>query len=174
MATCFMPNKPRPFLSIHTKQRYVMTTNNQPIPLNTVLEQAAALLLRKYAREGAFENPTAVMEYLKLKMNQYDREVFALMLLDNQHRLIRFEPLFFGTINVANVYPREILKAVLQANASAVILAHNHPSGVPEPSAADRAITHKIRDALNLIDVNTLDHIIVGETCVSLAQRGDI
>lgn len=72
------------------------------------------------------------------------------------------------------MYPREILKAVLQANAAAVILAHNHPSGVPEPSVADRAITHRIKEALNLIDVNTLDHIIVGETCVSLAQRGEM
>lgn len=151
-----------------------MTTNNQPEPLNTVLEQAAALLLKKYAREGVFENPIAVMEYLKMKMSHYEREVFALMLLDSQHRLIRFKPLFFGTINAASVYPREILKAVLEANAAAVILAHNHPSGVPEPSAADRAITHRIKEALSLIDVNTLDHIIVGETCVSLAQRGEM
>lgn len=151
-----------------------MNTNEQSVQLNTVLEQAAALLLQKYAREGTFENPNAVIEYLRHKMNQYDREVFALMLLDSQHRLIRFEPLFFGTINAASVYPREILKTVLQANAAAVILAHNHPSGIPNPSAADIAITAKIKDALSLIDVSTLDHIIVGETCVSLAQRGDI
>lgn len=144
------------------------------VPLNMVLEQAAALLMKKYARNGAFESSAAVMEYLKLKMGQYEREVFALMLLDSQHRLISFEPLFFGTIDAASVYPREILKAVLQANAAAVILVHNHPSGVPEPSTADKAITGKIKDALALIDVNTLDHIIVGETCVSLAERGDM
>ncbi len=121
-----------------------MSTNNKPVPLNTLLEQAAALLLQKYYREGTFQNPNAVMEYLKLKMNQYDREVFALMLLDSQHRLVRLSRCFFCTINAANVYLREILKAALQDNAAAVILAHNHPSGVPEPSAADRAITYRI------------------------------
>ena len=144
------------------------------MPSNMVLEQAAALLLQKYTREGQFENPMAVMEYLKFKMNQYEREVFALMMLDSQHRLIRFEPLFFGTINAASVCPREVVKAVLNANAAAVILVHNHPSGVPLPSDADKAITARVRDALNLIDVSTLDHIIVGETCVSMAQRGDM
>lgn len=151
-----------------------MNTENFSIQLNVVLEQAATLLQQKYAREGTFNDPNAVIEYLKYKMNQYDREVFALLLLDSQHRLIRFEPLFYGTINSTNVYPREILKAVLEANAAAVILVHNHPSGVPDPSSADIAITAKIKDALNLIDVSTLDHIIVGETCVSLARRGEM
>lgn len=151
-----------------------MNTEDLSLQLNVVLEQAATLLQQKYAREGTFNDPNAVIEYLKYKMNQYDREVFALLLLDSQHRLIRFEPLFYGTINSTNVYPREILKAVLEANAAAVILVHNHPSGVPEPSSADIAITAKIKDALNLIDVSTLDHIIVGETCVSLARRGEM
>ena len=151
-----------------------MNTEDLSLQLNVVLEQAATLLQQKYAREGTFNDPNAAIEYLKYKMNQYDREVFALLLLDSQHRLIRFEPLFYGTINSTNVYPREILKAVLEANAAAVILVHNHPSGVPEPSSADIAITAKIKDALNLIDVSTLDHIIVGETCVSLARRGEM
>ncbi|BDM66084.1 DNA repair protein RadC [Shewanella sp. NFH-SH190041] len=145
---------------------------NQPVPIDQVLEQAAEVLLSKYSREGIFENPPIVKEYLSLKMGHYEREVFALMLLDSQHRLIQFLPLFFGTIDAASVYPREVVKAVLLANAAAVILTHNHPSGVAEPSHADRAITNKLKDALALIDVRVLDHIVVGETSVSFAERG--
>ena len=139
-----------------------MNTYNQPVQLNVVLEQAAALLLQKYAREeGAFENSNSVKDYLKLKMNQYDREVFALMLLDSQHRLIRFEPLFFGTINSTNVYPREILKVVLQANAAAVILAHNHPSCDVTPSHDDREITERLVKCGILLGIEVVDHVIV-------------
>jgi len=112
-----------------------------------------------------------VKEYLQLKLGSYDREVFALMLLDNQHQLIRFEELFFGTIDAASVYSREVVKAALNANAAAVILAHNHPSGIAEPSRADKRITSRLVDALGLIDVRVLDHIVVGEHCVSFAER---
>lgn len=145
---------------------------NQLVPIDQVLEQAAEVLLSKYSREGMFESPPIVKEYLSLKMGHYEREVFALMLLDSQHRLIQFLPLFFGTIDAASVYPREVVKAVLVANAAAVILTHNHPSGAAEPSNADRAITNKLKDALALIDVRVLDHIVVGETSVSFAERG--
>lgn len=93
------------------------------------------------------------------------------MLLDNQHQLIRFEELFFGTIDAASVYSREVVKAALNANAAAVILAHNHPSGIAEPSRADKRITSRLVDALGLIDVRVLDHIVVGEHCVSFAER---
>ena len=94
------------------------------------------------------------------------------MLLDNQHRLIEFRELFFGTIDAAPVYPREVVKLVLEHNAGAVIFAHNHPSGVSEPSEADKRITRRLTDALAVIDVKVLDHIVVGETAVSFAERG--
>ncbi len=145
---------------------------SQPTEVNQVLEQAAEILMQKYAREGCFESPSAVKEYLRVKMGQYDREVFALMMLDNQHQLISFEPLFFGTIDSSSVYPREVVKSVLKVNAAAVVLTHNHPSGVAEPSVADKAITTKLQEALALIDVRVLDHIVVGDAPVSFAERG--
>ena len=92
--------------------------------------------------------------------------------MDSQHRLIEYKELFFGTINAAPVYPREVMKEVLQQNAAAVILAHNHPSGVTEPSEADKRVTTRIKDALNHIDVPVLDHIVVGQDTVSFAERG--
>ncbi len=145
---------------------------HQTSNLNQLLEQAAEALALKYKREGSFTNAENVKEYLKLKLGGYDREVFALMLLDNQHQLIHFEELFFGTIDAASVHPREVVKSALNANAAAVILAHNHPSGIAEPSQADKQITSKLVDALALIDVRVLDHIVVGESCVSFAERG--
>ncbi|MEZ9822731.1 DNA repair protein RadC [Shewanella sp. 10N.286.45.A1] len=144
---------------------------HQTSSLNELLEHAAEALAQKYKREGTFTNPDNVKEYLQLKLGSYDREVFALMLLDNQHQLIRFEELFFGTIDAASVYSREVVKAALNANAAAVILAHNHPSGIAEPSRADKRITNRLVDALGLIDVRVLDHIVVGEHCVSFAER---
>ncbi|MFA0249608.1 DNA repair protein RadC [Vibrio sp. 10N.261.45.A4] len=144
---------------------------HQTSSLNELLEHAAEALAQKYKREGTFTNPDNVKEYLQLKLGSYDREVFALMLLDNQHQLIRFEELFFGTIDAASVYSREVVKAALNANAAAVILAHNHPSGIAEPSRADKRITSRLVDALGLIDVRVLDHIVVGEHCVSFAER---
>ncbi|NAX45445.1 DNA repair protein RadC [Photobacterium halotolerans] len=145
---------------------------HQKSQLNELLERAAEALAHKYKREGTFTNPDNVKEYLKLKLGAYDREVFSLMLLDNQHQLIRFEELFFGTIDAASIYPREVVKAVLNANAAAVILAHNHPSGITTPSQADKQITRKLIEALQLIDVRVLDHIVVGEDCVSFAEMG--
>jgi DNA repair protein RadC len=105
-------------------------------------------------------------------MASYEREVFAVLLLDNQHRLIEYQELFFGTIDAASVYPREVVKVAFNCNAAAVIFAHNHPSGIAEPSNADKHITQKLRDALALIDIRVLDHFVVGETCVSFAERG--
>jgi DNA repair protein RadC len=140
--------------------------------LNELLERAAEALAAKYKREGTFTNPTNVKEYLKLKLGAHDREVFAVMLLDNQHQLISFEELFFGTIDAASIYPREVLKAALNHNAAAVVFAHNHPSGIAEPSQADRRITQRLVDALKLVDIRVLDHIVVGEDCVSFAEKG--
>ena len=106
------------------------------------------------------------------KLAPYEREVFCVLLLDSQHRLIEYRELFFGTIDATAVYPREVVKLVLEHNAAAVIFAHNHPSGVAEPSTADKNITQKLTTALAVIDVRVLDHIVVGETQVSFAERG--
>ncbi len=137
-----------------------------------ILEKAAEIIANKYLRGDTFCNPQATQDFLKYKLANNEREVFAVLLLDNQHRLIEYQELFFGTIDSANIYPREVVKVCIQTNASAVIFAHNHPSGVAEPSQADRRITERLKDALALIDVRTLDHIVVGEDCVSFAERG--
>jgi DNA repair protein RadC len=102
-----------------------------------------------------------------------EREVFGCLFLDNRHRLIALEEMFLGTIDGASVHPREVVKRALKLNAAAVILAHNHPSGVAEPSQADELITARIRDALALVDIRVLDHLVVGGTTVtSFAERG--
>ena len=99
--------------------------------------------------------------------------MFALLMLDSRHRVIAFEEVFRGTLDSASVYPREVVKIALEHNAAALILVHNHPSGDPEPSQTDRNLTTKLQDALNLVGVRALDHVVVGqEDCVSLAERG--
>ncbi|MDC9719977.1 MAG: DNA repair protein RadC [Gammaproteobacteria bacterium] len=111
--------------------------------------------------------------YLQCEIGNYQREVFCLLLLDNQHRLLEMVELFQGTIDSANVYPREVVKLALAENAAAVILAHNHPSGVAEPSASDLLITQALVDALALVDIRILDHFVVGRhEWVSFADRG--
>lgn len=137
-----------------------------------VLDKAAEIVASRYLRGDVFTNPQATKDYLQFKMGGYEREVFAVLLLDNQHRLIEYKEIFFGTIDAASVYPREVVKLTLDHNAAAVIFAHNHPSGISDPSDADKRITQKLKDALALIDVRVLDHFVVGETCVSFAERG--
>ncbi len=155
-----------------------MTTQNsdykkqQRYQENQILEQAAEILATRYVRGDALTSPDATKEYVCCKLGNYEREVFALLLLDNQNRLIEFKELFHGTIDAASVYPREVVKAVLEANAAAVIMAHNHPSGDSRPSQADKHITEKLKEALALVDVRVLDHIVTGETCTSFAERG--
>ena len=127
----------------------------------------------KLQHEPVFQSPQNSSDYLKLHFAGMEREIFAVLFLDNRHRLIAAENLFQGTIDNTTVYPREIVKRALQLNAAALILGHNHPSGVAEPSEADRLITRRIRDALELVDVRLLDHFVVGTgTTVSLASRG--
>lgn len=114
-----------------------------------------------------------MFSHLQALLADYEHEVFALLMLDSRHRVIVFEELFRGTLDGASVYPREVVKLALEHNAAALILVHNHPSGDPEPSMADRNLTTKLQDALNLVGVRTLDHIVVGnEGCVSLAELG--
>ncbi|EOK6313971.1 DNA repair protein RadC [Vibrio mytili] len=144
------------------------------LPEHQVLEQAAQIIANRHLRGNVFTSSNATKEFLTYKLSQHEREVFAVLLLDNQHRLIEYNELFFGTIDAATVYPREVVKLALARNAAAVIFAHNHPSGEAEPSQADRRITSRLSDALALIDVRVLDHFIVGESCVSFAERGMI
>ncbi len=109
-------------------------SNNWSHTSSQILETAAGIIAERYVRGDVFTNPSATMDFLRFKLHQHEREVFAVMMLDSQHRLIEFTELFYGTIDAASVYPREVVKAVLSCNAAAVILTHNHPSGVAEPS----------------------------------------
>jgi DNA repair protein RadC len=118
-------------------------------------------------------SPRATREYLIARLRDLEHEVFCCLYLDNRHRLIEYEQMFRGTIDGASVYPREVVKQALQWNCAAVIIAHNHPSGIAEPSLADERITLRVKDALALVDIRLLDHIIVGDgASVSLAERG--
>jgi DNA repair protein RadC len=143
-----------------------------PMTAEQVLEKAAEILKDKYITGKAFTSSQATLDFLQFKLGKYDREVFAILVLNSQHQLIEYKELFFGTINAASVYPREVVKEVLHQNGAAVIFAHNHPSGELEPSQADIAITKRLKDALALIDVQVLDHIVVGNGATSFAERG--
>ncbi|WP_394181650.1 DNA repair protein RadC [Marinomonas posidonica] len=141
--------------------------------LQAVLEMSKRHLQEQLMRETVFSSAEQVRAYLSSQLRHVQREIFAVLFLDSQHRLIRYQELFLGTIDAAAVYPREVVKAALQYNAAAVIIAHNHPSGVAEPSQADISITSRIKSALELIDVRLLDHFVVGDgSPVSLAERG--
>jgi DNA repair protein RadC len=118
-------------------------------------------------------SPELVRSYLSMRIGREEREIFCVMFLDNQNRLIATEDLFQGTIDGASVYPREVVKAALKHNAAAIVVAHNHPSGHPEPSEADKRITARLQDALSLVEVRLMDHFVVtGVESVSFAERG--
>jgi len=135
---------------------------------------AALRILEKRIREGdCLASPQAVREYLRLAIGDREREVFVVVLLDAQNRVLATEELFAGTLTQTSVYPREVVKVALQWNAGAVVLAHNHPSGVAEPSQADQLLTQTLRRALDLVDVKVLDHFIVTRgACVCFSERG--
>jgi DNA repair protein RadC len=138
-----------------------------------IIAAARDHMSRRVRRGTQLTNPKATRDYLSLKLGTLEREVFAVIFLDNRHRLISYQEMFLGTIDGASVHPREVVKEALKQNAAAVILAHPHPSGVAEPSAADELITTRLRDALSLIDVRILDHVIVaGGDTTSFAERG--
>lgn len=141
--------------------------------LQAVLEMAKRHLAEQLTREHVFTSVENVRQFLTAQLRHKPHEVFAALFLDNQHRLLNYQEIFHGTIDGASVYPREVVKKVLQINAAAVIFAHNHPSGVAEPSQADRHITTQLRDALSLVDVRVLDHFVVGDgEITSFAERG--
>lgn len=147
-------------------------------PVKYAQLQAAAELARRVAQENlqrgqVLTNPDLTRDYLMRQLADRSYEVFAVLLLDSQHRVIQFVELFRGTIDSASVYPREVVSLVLEKKAAAVIVCHNHPSGIAEPSQADRQITERLKNALSTIDVSLLDHMVVGDReIVSFAERG--
>jgi len=145
---------------------YLLATAEQ------VLEAARQVIEHKMQRGASFTSPAAVKEYLCAKLAGYEHEVFAVLFLDTKHRLIEYVEMFHGTIDSASVHPREVVKEALRLNAAAVIVSHNHPSGNPEPSGADRSLTQRLKEALALVDVVTLDHVVAGNSAASFAERG--
>ncbi|HBR5009470.1 RadC family protein [Klebsiella pneumoniae] len=145
-----------------------------PVTTRRTVQRALSLLEKHLREPGAlFTSTAAVRDWLRLKMTGLEREVFMVLFLDNQHRLLECETLFSGTINSTEVHPREVVKAGLRHNAATAVLAHNHPSGHSEPSDADRRITERLKQALDLVDIRLLDHLVVGRMdIVSFAERG--
>ena len=144
----------------------------RPASGEEIIEAAMSELQRRFSRGTVISSPEATRTYLQLKLARLEHEVFAVLWLDNRHRVLAFEELFRGTIDGASVHPREVVKAALRHNAAACIFAHNHPSGVAEPSQADLRITQRLKEALALVEVRALDHMILGESVCSLAERG--
>ncbi|MDR5859058.1 JAB domain-containing protein [Halomonas eurihalina] len=143
------------------------------VQLQAVLELARRHLASRLDREAALTSPGLVRDYLTSRLRHLGHEEFAALFLDSQHRVIRYESLFRGTLDSASVYPREVARRALELGAGALIFAHNHPSGVAEPSDADRRITERLRQALELFEVRVLDHFVVGDgEVVSFAERG--
>lgn len=141
--------------------------------LQAVVEMARRHLFEELERGESLTDPLQSKRYLQSRLRDLPHEVFACLFLDNRHRVIAFEELFRGTINGASVHPREVVKRALALNAAAMILAHNHPSGVAEPSQADRDLTRRLQQALALVEVRVLDHIVVGDgEPVGFAERG--
>lgn len=141
--------------------------------LQAVLEMGRRHLFQTLEQGEELSSPQTVRHYLTARLRHQDRELFCCLFLDNRHRVIRCEDLFQGTIDGASVYPREVVKRALALGAAAVIFAHNHPSGVAEPSGADQRLTQRLQRALELVDIRVLDHLVIGEQeIVSFAERG--
>jgi DNA repair protein RadC len=141
--------------------------------LVAVLELARRALAQQLTQKPLFNTPQVVRDYLQLQLGGLHHEVFAVLFLDSQHRLIALEEMFRGTLTQTSVYPREVVKQALTLNASSVVLAHNHPSGTAQPSRADEALTHTLKAALALVDVRVLDHFVVtASQAVSMAELG--
>lgn len=153
-----------------TTGTYVMES---PVTEADILQMAQQLAMSRLSKGRVLTEPKQVLSHLQTLLQYHEYEVFALLLLDTKHRVIGFRELFRGTLDGASVYSREVVKIALEHNAAAVIMVHNHPSGDPEPSQADRTLTTTLKNALNMVGTRILDHIVVGsEGCVSLAERG--
>lgn len=141
--------------------------------LQAVAETARRFFASQLARENVMENPQVTRDYLQSVLAHQEREIFMALFLDNQHRVLQAQKMFSGSINSVEVHPREIVREALKLNAAAVILAHNHPSGVAEPSRADREITERISKACTLLNIRLLDHLVIGHgEFTSFAERG--
>jgi DNA repair protein RadC len=141
---------------------------------DNIIDKALSILKERIRVPGvSISSPDDTIRYLTLKLAECEHEKFCTMFLDNRHRLIAFKEMFHGTIDGASVHPREVVKLALQFNAAAVVFSHNHPSGDPEPSRADKQLTRRLTEALALVDIRVLDHIIIGGIqSVSFAGRG--
>jgi DNA repair protein RadC len=145
----------------------------RPARAEEVLQQARRVLSHRVRRGATMSSPQAVKDYLRVQIGVLEHEVFCVLFLDAQHRIIALKQMFRGTVTQTSVYPREVVKESLALNAAAVILAHNHPSGASEPSRADEFLTQSLKSALALVDVRVLDHLVVtGADCESFAERG--
>ncbi|BDX04529.1 RadC family protein [Planctobacterium marinum] len=143
------------------------------VQLQAVLELSRRYFESEPQSKTQFTSSSFTSEFISRRMAGYSQEVFAMLMLDSQHQYLHFQPVFFGTINAAPVYPRELVKLALSYNAAAVVLAHNHPSGIAEPSQADKHITLRIVQAMELMDIRVLDHIVIGDgQHTSMAERG--
>lgn len=157
-------------LTKDSKGNYKLTGNTTE---QDVLAAAEGILRTKLERQGSIGNPSDASDFLCMRLGALLHEEFHVLWLDNRHRILDCQKLFTGTVDGASVHPREVVRAALNINACAAVLAHNHPSGVAEPSAADRSITRELSEALRLVGVRILDHIVVGAgSCVSMAERG--
>jgi DNA repair protein RadC len=145
----------------------------RPARAEEVLSQARRVLAQRVRRGATMSSPQAVKDYLLVELGGREHEVFCVLFLDAQHRILAFCEMFRGTVSQTSVYPREVVKEALSLNAAAVVPAHNHPSGLAEPSRADEFLTKSLKTALALVDVRVLDHFVVaGADCVSFAERG--
>lgn len=148
---------------------------HSPVDTETIVRIAHTIVRERFHRPKSLSSPREAEDYLRLQLAGYENEVFFCIFLDNRHRVIEARSLFEGTINGATVHVRELVKETLKLNAAALIVAHNHPSGVAEPSEADVAITRRIKEALALVEVRLLDHLVVaGADVTSLSERGVI
>ena len=142
---------------------------------DVIIRQAMAILERRMRRSEAttaITSPETARRYLQLRLGRLEHEVFGMLWLDNKHRTLAIEELFRGTIDGASIHPREVVKSGLRANAAAAVAFHNHPSGDSTPSQADRQMTIRLKASLALVDIRLIDHIVIGETCLSMAEQG--
>ena len=167
------PEAHQPAARVHSEDAARYDADSVQAAEQAILDQAEAILYRRFIRGATFDNPRTSCAWLRVKYASKPAEVFGMVLLDNRHRVIETRELFHGTIDGCSVPPREVVRAVIEANAAACVLFHNHPSGIPEPSGADRALTDTLKNLLDQIGCRVLDHLVIGaETICSFAERG--